>query len=205
MDATMPRILAVCTGNICRSPAIERLLAAGLPGLALIGSAGTAAVVGAPIARPMRVLLYEAGADTANFAARQITAALIDQADLVLTASTTHRSTIVDLQPTAVHRTFTLLEFTASTQSANPTRLAGHTMPERLEVLIRHARHARPKLRLTDPDIPDPYLQPNEVYDAVFAQISEAVEVIAKALTSADDTPKETLIRGSGALITSVR
>ena len=198
-----PKILAVCTGNVCRSPVIERLLAVALP-QAKVSSAGTAAPVGTPIARSMKVQLYQAGANTSHVA-RQLTVEMIDQADLILTATAEHRSFVVAQQPTAVHRTFTLLEFAASTESANPTRLAGHTIPERLEILIRHARHARPKLRLADPDIPDPYLQPNEVYDAVFAQISEAVEVIAKALTNPDDTPKETLIRGSGALITSVR
>ena len=179
----IPNILAVCTGNVCRSPVIERLLAAALP-QAAVSSAGTGAPVGTPIARSMKVQLYQAGVDTSGFVARQLTPTLIDKADLILTAAAEHRSAVVAQQPTAVHRTFTLLEFVASLDSANLSRLAGHTLAERLDVLVRHARQARPKLRLATTDIPDPYLQPDEVYDAVFAQIADAVQTIANAVTA---------------------
>ena len=52
-------VLAVCTGNICRSPAVERLLVAELgPGSDVhVVSAGVGAVVGAPISPPMAALL----------------------------------------------------------------------------------------------------------------------------------------------------
>ena len=50
-------ILTVCTGNICRSPAVERLLTRKLGPTVSVSSAGTHALVGHPIAEPMASLL----------------------------------------------------------------------------------------------------------------------------------------------------
>ena len=41
-------ILTVCTGNVCRSPAVERLLASKLGPTVSVASAGTHALVGHP-------------------------------------------------------------------------------------------------------------------------------------------------------------
>ena len=53
-------ILAVCTGNVCRSPAVERLLASKLGPTVSVSSAGTHALVGHPISEPMAALLRTA-------------------------------------------------------------------------------------------------------------------------------------------------
>ena len=55
-------ILAVCTGNVCRSPAVERLLASKLGPTVRVSSAGTHALVGHPISEPMAALLLETAA-----------------------------------------------------------------------------------------------------------------------------------------------
>src|SRR5699024_5640914 len=114
--------LVVCTGNICRSPAAERLLAAGLGapfrgqaagGLAPaieIASAGVGAVVDAPMAPEMATLVTAAGADASRFTARQLTIAMVAESDLVLTATRRHRTAVVGLVPAAVRRTFTVRE-----------------------------------------------------------------------------------------------
>ena len=54
-------ILTVCTGNVCRSPAVERLLASKLGPTVSVASAGTHALVGHPISEPMAVLLQNSG------------------------------------------------------------------------------------------------------------------------------------------------
>ena len=82
------RILAVCTGNISRSPAVERLLRASLDETAQIDSAGVAAVVGSAIDPPVAVFLMEHAAGQAGFAARQVEEAMVTTADLVLTMTT---------------------------------------------------------------------------------------------------------------------
>ena len=69
------RVLTVCTGNIHRSPAAQYLLAEGFgphSGI-LVASAGTRAVVGAPVSDQMAALLRADGIDPAGFAARRLT------------------------------------------------------------------------------------------------------------------------------------
>ena len=110
-------ILFVCTGNVCRSPAAERLLRrvlvgggiAGLSGVD-VSSAGTGALVGDPVSPPMAVLIEKAGADASNFTARQLLPALVRGADLIITMTGAHRRETVTLVPAAVQRTFVLGE-----------------------------------------------------------------------------------------------
>ena len=176
-------ILAVCTGNICRSPAIERLLAHYLGRSGVASSAGTMAVVGAPIAEPMVQLLAGVGVSSDGFAARRITQRMIDEADLILTASVEHRSAVVSLQPLAMKKTFTLLEF-AHTVPHVSAAVAHLPLGERIPALTVHAYHARPHLRLAREqiDIPDPYGNSQEVYVTAFNLITQAVRQISPIL-----------------------
>ena len=112
-------VLFVCTGNICRSPAAERLLRrdldrtvggiAGLSGVDVV-SAGTGALVGEPISPPMAELVARAGGDVERFSARQLTTSIVRGADLVITMTSDHRRETVTLVPAAVQRTFVLGE-----------------------------------------------------------------------------------------------
>jgi protein-tyrosine phosphatase len=113
-------ILFVCTGNICRSPVAEivtrRLLAERLgasAGAFIVASAGTAAVIGAPMATGSRAALDTLGATDAAgaFRARRLSADMVAEADLVLTAERDHRRLVALLQPEARTRTFCFLEF----------------------------------------------------------------------------------------------
>ncbi|MEI2828096.1 MAG: hypothetical protein V9F04_18075 [Dermatophilaceae bacterium] len=95
------RVLVVCTGNICRSPAGERLLRHLLPrdrGIE-VTSAGTYAVVGHPIEPSMARLLTADGVDVSGFAARRLTETLVAATDLVLTMETGHRTAVVHAPP----------------------------------------------------------------------------------------------------------
>jgi len=176
-------ILAVCTGNICRSPAIERLLAHRLGESAVVASAGTMGVVGAPIAEPMARLLIGAGVSPDGFSARRLTQSMIDAADLILTASTDHRSAVVALQPLAMKKTFTLLEFARTVPHVSAS-VAHLPLDERIHALARHAYHARPRLRFSREqiDIPDPFGASQEVYVTAFTLITRAVDEIAPIL-----------------------
>ena len=176
-------ILAVCTGNICRSPAIERLLAYRLAGSAAVASAGTMAVVGAPIAEPMAQLLIGVGVSPAGFAARRINQRMIDESDLILTASTEHRSAVVALQPLAMKKTFTLLEF-ARTVPHVSAAVAHLPLAQRVPALAQQTYQARPHLRFSREqiDIPDPFGNAQEVYVTAFTLITHAVNDIAPIL-----------------------
>ena len=172
------RILAVCTGNICRSPAIERLLAARLDDVE-VSSAGTYAVVGHPMSGPMVPLIEAAGGSAAGFAARQLTASLLDGVDLVVTAARSHRSAVVELAPALVRRTFTLLELARLLTAVPPE---GTTTAERVRSIPAAAARARTMVPSGDDDVIDPIGRPAQVYRRSFGQILPAVEAVAAAV-----------------------
>ncbi len=178
-------ILAVCTGNICRSPAIERLLDQAIDSDAIVvGSAGTAAVVGEPIYPAMARLITAAGADADDYAARQLTVRQIRHADLILTATTTHRAAVAELSPDAIGRSFTLLEFAASLTLPDLPDCQHLRRSRRIPVLVEHARLSRPRLHqvLPSADVPDPYGASDEVFETSFSLIQQAVDTIAAHL-----------------------
>lgn len=176
-------ILCVCTGNVCRSPAVERLLALGLGPEVVVASAGTHALVGQPIAPPVDALLREAGADSTGFAARPLSEALLRPADLVLTMTMQQRSDVVVLWPRAVRRTFTLKEFARLLGECDPAMLPTGSVADRLRAAIPLA--AARRRHLPDPDVDDvidPYGRSDAVHAATFADIERAVARIGRIL-----------------------
>lgn len=113
------RILFVCTGNICRSAFAERYAAAHARTLT-VASAGTGAVVGAPVDPAMAAQVLRHGGDPERFAARQLNARMIADADLILTMQTHHRTWILDDDPGAVRRTFVLGQVARRVASLRP-------------------------------------------------------------------------------------
>ena len=111
---TAPRILIVCTGNICRSPLAEQLLRENLRSAgidAVVTSAGTHAMTGSAMTPEAAALSTQYGASNTEHVARQLTEKLIADADLVLTATRDHRRDVVTLLPKATRYTFTLNQF----------------------------------------------------------------------------------------------
>lgn len=98
-------ILVVCAGNICRSPMGEGLLKAHLPHKK-VHSAGLIAMVNHP-ADPLAIAcMDEIGVDISAHRARQITQAMVKQADLVLVMSTEQVRSIEQQWPFAKGKTF---------------------------------------------------------------------------------------------------
>ncbi|MDA3887641.1 MAG: low molecular weight phosphotyrosine protein phosphatase [Allgaiera sp.] len=86
-------ILVVCVGNICRSPVGERVLQAGLPGCR-VGSAGLGAVVGSGADPKSAAAAAARGIDLEGHVARQFTAQLAGDYELILTMEPGHRDDI---------------------------------------------------------------------------------------------------------------
>lgn len=105
-------VFLVCTGNLCRSVAAEQLLTAVLRGHPVeLMSAGTHAQNGAS-AHPLTVqALADSGSAPFTHAAQRLVPEAVAVADLVLTATRDHRLAVVEADPTAARRTFTVLEF----------------------------------------------------------------------------------------------
>ncbi|NUU07325.1 hypothetical protein [Leifsonia sp. C5G2] len=186
MASTDPfRILAICTGNICRSPAMEAMLAAELADDRAyeVESAGTEAMTGWPAEPTMARLLHAAGIELGRHRARQVDPDLTRRNDLILTASFAHREWISATTPAAARRTFTLAEFAEIAGDA-PAELS------RRELVAWAAEHRPPRpigrARSTrrggaPGDIIDPYGRA----DAVFAQSIAQIEPLTKAVAAA--------------------
>ncbi|MCV2395864.1 low molecular weight phosphatase family protein [Actinotalea sp. M2MS4P-6] len=177
-----PRVLVVCTGNICRSPLAATLLGAILTDTS-VGSAGTHAVVGAPIDPTMVEVAGRHGTALPRHAAIQLSPAMVRAADLVLAMTRGHRSAIVAAEPAALRRTLTLREL-ARLVSQTPLPGAHLSPGARLvaalpDVLTR--RRANPDGPELD-DVDDPYRGPVAAYQRAFAEIDEAVRTLATAL-----------------------
>ena len=184
MSQELFSILAVCTGNVCRSPAVERLLSSKLGPTVTVSSAGTHALVGHPIAEPMGWLLLDSGVEPASFKARRLSEQMLKEADLILSMTRAQRGLVVELWPAAVRRTFTLREFARLLSFVDPAALPGGSPAERLWAAMPLAAAARGGQRMSpeEDDVVDPFGLSNAVYAASFAQITSAVDVIVYAI-----------------------
>lgn len=103
------RILFVCLGNICRSPAAEGAVRALLPG-AQTDSAGTSDWhVGEPPYGPMQHAAQARGLDISDLRARQFEAADFERFDLIVAMDDKNRRAIEALRPAHCATPVTLL------------------------------------------------------------------------------------------------
>lgn len=115
----MFRILIVCTGNTCRSPMAEALLkhkvqSANLADRIQVLSAGTFAGGGAASYNAGQVMRTH-GLSLDEHTPRQLSPALIQAVDLILTMTESHKRAVLSMAPEAEGKTFTLSEFAGQT------------------------------------------------------------------------------------------
>ena len=117
------RILTVCIGNICRSPTAEYLFRQHLVSRDIqLGSAGLGALVGHPIDATARQLLAEHGVDGMAHRARQLTPAMLREADLVLGMEKGHVDAMTRLAPEASGKIFLLDKWLLGRDIPDPYR-----------------------------------------------------------------------------------
>lgn len=172
-------ILAVCTANICRSPMIEALLRAQLDDSQFeVASAGVQGWDRQPMDAMAAMELHRLGHSSTTFRSHAIDSYLVDSADLILTATRGHRSEVLGMNPRALRRTFTLMEFAA---------LTGIVEADDPRALVAEAARQRSKAP-TDTDIGDPYRRSPEVHREVADQIDTAVRTISDQLNALVET-----------------
>lgn len=119
------RVMMVCTGNICRSPMMERVAVARADELGLaveFVSGGTSSEeAGNPIDHRARRVLERAGYDASGHHAHKVGARDLADADLVIVAEEHHRLSLLRIAPEADIRL--LSEF-------DPTLPAGTGLPD---------------------------------------------------------------------------
>lgn len=184
-----PRVLLVCTANICRSPAAAGLLAGRLGPSIEVVSRGTRAVPGAGMCEVSASWVLMNGGDAAGgHISRQLELADIRASTLILTASQRHRAKVIELRPSAQVRTFTLAQ---AARIAQWRRSMGDLpvdadRPNRLLWLVEEMdahRGAAPRPALDSADdLPDPHHGASHA--EVFGSLLAAVNAFCAPLLS---------------------
>ncbi|MGU3293328.1 arsenate reductase/protein-tyrosine-phosphatase family protein [Williamsia sp. M5A3_1d] len=168
------RILFVCTGNICRSPMAQYLLADRVDGVS-VASAGTAALTDYPMHVQTERVLTERGIasrfPTDDFRARYLTAPVMAEADLIVGLSREHRDHATAVVPMSWRRVVTLRELDAYIADGGPLTATPQIAADR---------------NRDDLDIADPMNQPPAAFDALAADLDPMIERLAEWLRSAD-------------------
>lgn len=147
-------VLCVCTANVCRSPAAELLLTAGLRarlGAAateqvVVTSAGTWATPDRPVEPGTAGALRRAGVDPAAVAAARavrLTREAVRDADLIIGSTAEHVRAVWRLELASRHRTFTLGELARLTEGISGDDLPSGGAGERLRALVSRASALR--------------------------------------------------------------
>ena len=188
------RILVVCTGNICRSPFIERLLQHQLderrPGsdrAVLVHSAGTGALTGSAMDERAAAQLVAHGGDPSGFRARDLTPDLIAGSDLVLTATRAHRGTVSAMYPKVLRQVFTFRDFAdlvagVDGLSARVTRMDPRAWVRQVTEDAAASRGINPPLEPAQADIVDPFRREDEVFATMAQQIVGSMPAVVRGL-----------------------
>lgn len=175
----MVNVLFVCTANICRSPYMELAGRAMLrPGAGVhLSSAGTLGFVDKPMDPTMATAFEHSPEVTeehiAAFRSRRLTAAHLDEADLVLTAESEHRQFILTEFPAAFRKVFSLGQFAAGVQRVDST-LSGLDLVKTVASTSGVAQ--------VRADIADPYRRGRRAAAEAAAQIDELLVTVIPAL-----------------------
>jgi protein-tyrosine phosphatase len=99
-------ILFVCTGNVCRSPMAAALFNAqarrrGEDQRYYASSAGTWALDDAPATNHAITVMAQRGIDLTTHRGQTVTRALLDQADVIIVMTTSHREALISEFPQA--------------------------------------------------------------------------------------------------------
>lgn len=158
-------VLFVCTGNTCRSVMAEHLLRhyAREAGLDLqIASAGLYAYPGDEASEFTVTVLDEKGVDASGHRSRKIHPRLLEEFDLILAMTTTHKQGLIELAPELSEKIFLLKEFVA--RNAALGQEPGEWIEKDYEIL-------------------DPFGQSLEVYRRSREEIDEVIQALVNYWT----------------------
>ena len=112
----IPRVLFVCTGNVCRSPMAEgflREMAKANNSDIEVGSAGLGAMDDMTPSRNSIIAMREEGIDISRQLSRQLTPEMVEEYTHIFGLGSSHVDTIRSYFPEAQEKTFVLREFIA--------------------------------------------------------------------------------------------
>jgi protein-tyrosine phosphatase len=121
--ALFKKILVVCVGNICRSPTAELLLRNALATSNIaVTSAGLSARVGESMEPAARQVLEAQGPSAQGFKARQITADIVNESDLILVMEKQHVKHVLKMASHARGKVFLLGKWQGEREIHDPYR-----------------------------------------------------------------------------------
>lgn len=189
-----PRVLVVCTGNVCRSPYIAGRLQVAMDdswgeGEVIVESAGTWALTGQSMDPLAAERLVAVGGDAAGFTARDLTRELLTEAALVITATREHRQRVVRLHPLAWQRAHALVDLAQLCgghemppfERTSETMTAGEWFAATVPWLTAQRGRVSPV-----PDeqsgITDPYGRDEAAFDAMVAEVEAVLPPVVRVL-----------------------
>lgn len=191
-------IMTVCTGNICRSPLAELLLATRLADLgAEVHSAGVRGLNAAPMTPEAIDLAIEYGvaeADADAHRSRFLTEAMLASPDLILAMTREHRREIAELAPARLRSTFTVREFARLAASlsdddvadavadAGPDATPGDRVRAAAAVVAGRRGLLAPPADPADDDVIDPYRRDWSVYRTSADQLVPALAEVERVI-----------------------
>lgn len=190
----------MCTGNICRSPLAQQLLAKALLDIpeVKVASVGTQAMVGSGMPEHSLDIARRYGVQAPEkHVSRQMTEQELGLGDLILAMDRTHRRLIAEMNPKVATKIFTIREFARLADATTDADLEMEfqvvrptSNVERLRtgvVSVALGRGMTPPLEQPeDDDVVDPYGHGFDVYEAsaevLIPAINSTVSVLRRAL-----------------------
>lgn len=154
------KILFVCTGNTCRSSMAEVLFKKILKDNGIedveAASAGTSVFFPSGASEHSIEVMRDRGIDLTSHQSRQVTKAMIHEADIILTMTVNHREKLLNVCPEAADKVFTLKEFAYGVENADTL------------------------------DISDPFGLPKEYYEQCSDEIYRALEKVVERIRNGE-------------------
>lgn len=172
------KVLMVCTGNICRSPAMHYLAAREWAQAANVTSAGIAAEVGMDATPEIRRSAAAYGLTFPRHRPTQLTAELVDRADLVLVATEAHARWIDQEVGGRPDHVFGLKQ--AAELSSVAERPGGDTPAQRLRTAAGALHVAGQQGTTPLRSLDDPWGHDQVTYDRVMAEIADALSALTE-------------------------